>query len=300
MLMDMVLVAVMLFILGACLGSFAVASVWRLRAYQLAADKKQGHKLTKQEAAELKTLTKLRGKKGAKDRSVCLDCGYRLEVRDLIPIVSWLWLKGKCRKCKKPIGRTELIAEVGLGAALVISYLAWPLGFTDWTHIALFVLFATALFLLTIHMVYDAKWYLLLDVITGALLVVAVAFVVLLWLSAGSALTMGHFWQVIVALAILPGFYWLLYVISKGAWIGFGDVKLLVPLALMLPDWTYAFLVLFLANVLGCIWIMPGMLAKKITRTTRIPFGPFLIVAWVIAMLWGGPIIAAYMGTMLF
>ena len=66
--MEILTYSVGLFILGAILGSFAVATVWRLRAWQLAADKKHGEKLSKEETAELAHLTKLRGKKGTKDR----------------------------------------------------------------------------------------------------------------------------------------------------------------------------------------------------------------------------------------
>lgn len=298
--MEILTYSVVLFILGAILGSFAVATVCRLRAWQLATDKKQGEKLTKKEAHELEHLTKLRGKKGTKDRSVCLHCGKKLHAKDLIPIVSWLWLRGKCRYCKKPIGRTEVLAEVGLGVALAVSYLAWPFGFDQWAGVALFVLWILLLVGLTIHMVYDSKWFLLLDSVTIALLVLAVVFVALRTIGYSELPSMNLLYAIIGALVALPGFYWLLYISSGGKWIGLGDVKLLVPLALMLPDWTFALLVLFLANVLGCIWIIPGMLTKKITRTTRIPFGPFLIIAWVIAMLWGSKIIAAYMGTMLF
>lgn len=298
--METVLLVLVLFMLGAALGSFAVASVWRLRAYQLAADKKHGEKLTKSEQLELTHLAKLRGKKTTKDRSLCLHCGRQLKALDLIPVVSWVWLRGKCRGCKQPIGRTELVAEIGLGIAVALSFVVWPYGFTEWYGVGLFVVWVAILTLLTIHIVYDAKWFLLLDTVTLALLGLAVVFLALQLLSGDTLPTWTQAQAIGIALLVLPGFYGLLYVVSKGQWIGLGDVKLLVPLAMMLASWPLALLVLFLANVLGCLWILPGMLAKKITRTSRIPFGPFLILAWVVSMLWGGDIIEAYMGTMLF
>lgn len=298
--MEMALFTFVMFMLGAALGSFAVASVWRLRAWQLASDKKQGEVLSKSERAELSHLAKLRGKSTTKDRSLCLHCGRQLKAKDLIPVLSWVWLRGKCRECKQPIGRTELFAEIGLGVAVALSFTVWPFGFAEWYGVALFVIWVLLLTLLTIHIVYDAKWFLLLDTVTLAILALALGFVSLQLFAGSISATWEQALAIGLSLLVLPGFYGLLYVISKGQWIGFGDVKLLVPLALLLASWPHALLVLFLANVLGCLWILPGMLAKKVTRTTRIPFGPFLILAWAIAMLWGTQIIEAYMGTMLF
>lgn len=285
---------VIMAILGAMLGSFAAATVWRLRARQLASDAAAGYMLTSSEKKELATIKKLRGKKGAKDRSICLGCNRQLAWFDLIPVLSWLCLRGKCRTCQAPIGKVELLAELGLAAAMAVSYIAWPFGFSSVMAVALFVVWIVVLVLVTIHIIYDAKWFLLLDEITIVLTVCAVLFVALR--------TVGGFAEIATlpitiggSLLVLPGLYWALYAFSKGGWIGFGDVKLLVPLAIMLPHWTEAVLALFLANLLGCIWIIPGMAMKKFTRKTRIPFGPFLIIGWVIAMLYGTKLVAAYL-----
>jgi prepilin signal peptidase PulO-like enzyme (type II secretory pathway) len=81
----------------------------------------------------------------------------------------------------------------------------------------------------------------------------------------------------------------------KGQWIGFGDVKLGLALALLTADWQLAFIALFAANLIGCLLVIPGMITGKVTRTTRIPFGPLLIVGTVIAVIWGPALIQAYM-----
>lgn len=282
-------------LLGAMLGSFAVATAWRLRAWQLVADQAQGVKLTKSEKEELGRVKKLRRNKGIKDRSICLDCGRQLKAIDLVPIVSWLCFKGKCRTCKAPIGYTEFLAEVGLAAAVVVSYVVWPFYMENVFAIILFGLWVLLLVCLTVHIVYDARWFLLLDIVTATVAIIAVLFVAARYFITGTPVTVSDGISIMMSLVLLPGLYWVLYVVSKGKWIGFGDVKLLIPLAIMLPGWPYAFLVIFLANLLGCLWIIPGMVTKKITRKTRIPFGPFLIVAWFIAMLWGSAIIGFYM-----
>ena len=96
-------------VIGAVFGSFSVAQVWRLRASQLQDEKSAGEKI---DSAEWKKLHSLVSKKVKNDRSHCLNCGYQLKWFDLIPIVSWLSLGGKCRKCRSKIGALEFISEI--------------------------------------------------------------------------------------------------------------------------------------------------------------------------------------------
>ena len=79
---------------GLVVGSFVGASVWRLRARQLASDAKHGEKVLKKDARQVEKLP-VRSIKS--DRSVCLHCGHQLRWYDLIPLVSWVSLSGKCR-----------------------------------------------------------------------------------------------------------------------------------------------------------------------------------------------------------
>jgi leader peptidase (prepilin peptidase)/N-methyltransferase len=292
-----ILISLSLFILGAALGSFAVASAWRLRARQLAYDQAHHETLTAQEKQELRSLRPLLGRTLARDRSQCLHCGYQLTAVDLIPVISWLMLHGKCRKCRQPIGVLEFACELGLGLALALSYAVWSYALTSVAGVALFGLWVVILLLLTIHLAYDARWFLLLDTITLTLGAAALAFVAVRWHMSPVPLQI-LLPMTALALLALPGLYWLMYMVSAGKWIGLGDVKLLVPLAIMLADWRQAILMLFLANLFGCIWIIPGMLSGKLSRTARVPFGPFLILAWVVCMLCGTAIVQWYAGNL--
>ena len=89
-------------------------------------------------------------------------------------------------------------------------------------------------------------------------------------------------------LLLLSGLYLLF---SLFGWVGVGDGILGFGLALFLGKWELAFLTLFLANVLGCCMMIPLMAAKRIGRHARVPFGPFLIVATFIVMMWGNGVI---------
>ena len=289
--------AVGLFIFGSALGSFAAASVWRLRAHQLLQDEKHGASIPKRDKQEVRAL--MGQKHGAvSDRSRCLHCGRQLNWYDLLPVVSWVSTGGKCRTCKKPIGKMEILAEVGLGLAFVLSYAVWPYEFTT-QGIVFFVLWCVVLVLLAIHWMYDAKWFLLLDKITLVILVCALLFAGLKLADLAAPLLSASLLGIALTLLALPGFYGLLFLVSRGAWVGLGDVKLLVPFALMLPSWQHAVLLIFLANLIGSLTLLPALLTKRLTRTTRVPFGPFLILAFVITFLFGSHIVAAYLGAFL-
>ena len=254
-----ILWVIFLFLLGTCMGSFAIAHVWRFRATQKPDSKKLCHVKN--------------------DRSHCMKCGYRLRWVDLMPILSWVCLQGKCRKCKSNIGWLELTAEVALGALFVASYLLWPYDFGFW-GIMMFIVWLLSLVVMTILFAYDLKWSLLPSLCLYFLLVCSVLFLSFSWLQDG--FVTGQIWTLLGAIALLPGVYALLHIISKGAWVGDGDYILALSLALFLADWRLAFAVLFLANLLGSFVGIVGVMANRLDRKSRIPFGPMLIVALLI------------------
>jgi leader peptidase (prepilin peptidase)/N-methyltransferase len=94
------------------------------------------------------------------------------------------------------------------------------------------------------------------------------------------------------ALMLLAGLYFLF---SLFGWVGMGDGILGVGLAFLVGKWELAFLTLFLANLLGCFMLIPMMATKRLHRHARIPFGPFLILATVIVVLWGSWIIETFL-----
>lgn len=288
--MDQIFIYIALGIFGAALGSFAGASVWRLRAQQLVLDKKNKEKVDAKEYARLKKLT---GKSFTKDRSQCLSCGYELRWYDLIPIVSWLTLRGKCRSCKKPIGFAELGVELAVAAFFILSYAFWPTDLATGLEITHFGLWLVAGVIMAILFLYDLRWFLLPDKLTIALSVVGLAIVGVTVAGAQDAVA-----AVLTALgsvAILAGLYAVLHFVSRGRWVGFGDVKLGLGLALILADWQLAIVALFLANFLGCLIVIPLLASKKLQRNAHIPFGPLLIAGTVIAWFVGRAILDGYL-----
>lgn len=272
-----ILVIVTLALLGALLGSFAVAQVWRLRAQQLVEDKQQG------ESVDTKELKRLKGllRPLIQDRSECLSCHTRLAWYDLVPILSWLSLGGRCRYCKAPIGATEILAEVGLAAVFVISYIVWPYSLNSGGQVISFALWLVACVVGVILFAYDAKWYLLPFSLNITLMILGILYLgsqILLNGQELSVVSLG------AAVLLLGGLYLLFSVFG---WVGMGDGILGIGLALFLSNWQLAFLTLFIANLLGCLMIIPLYIAKKLHPKAKIPFGPFLILATFISMLFG-------------
>lgn len=278
------MIAGALLLLGVVLGSFAGAQVWRVRARQLRTDKQTGHPYDKHEWRQLRVL--LQGTV-RDDRSRCLQCGHVLAWYDLLPVVSWLSTGGRCRYCQQFIGWFELVMELVLGVGLALSYLVWPwalpassLLFAVWVVVALVLMILAA---------YDAKWQLLPDPLNYGLMALGALFVLV-------RMTTLHDVDLVSltgAVALLAGLYGGLYAISRGAWIGFGDVKLCVGLALLLGDWRLAFMTLFFSNMLGCIIVLPGLVRGQLNTRSQVPFGPLLIIGCVISLLFGGSILRA-------
>jgi len=264
--MDALLIIAYLFILGAVFGSFAGAVAWRLY-------KKRDF---------------------VKERSECEHCQHTLAAKDLLPVVSWLWLKGRCRYCKAHIGYSALLLEVGLGLAFIGSYIAWPFGFSSLLETVMFMLWLVALVCFAILFIYDLRHYLLPDKIMLLLLVLSVGiFVLRMWLQNADIISGAQ--EALLAMIPVTGVYGSLYLISKGRWIGLGDVKLGVIIGLLV-GWQGALAVLLLSNLLGTAYLLPGMALGKVKRTQHIPFGPFLIVATYIVFFWGEKLISAYKG----
>lgn len=289
--MEQVIIYVALALVGAALGSFAGATVWRIRARQLAYDKK--HK-EPYDHAEYSHLKKLLGKKPLADRSQCLHCGYELKWYDLIPVVSWLVLRGRCRSCRRFYGWYELLMELGIALFFVTSYAFWPGGVEtglEWTHL---VLWLAAGVVMAMQFAYDLKWFLLPDFLTVALVGLGLGIV---GVSAAETQDVGGtLLAAVLSVGVFSGLYGLLYAVSQGRWVGFGDVKLGIGLGLILVDWQLSLVALFLANLIGCLIVIPLMATKKLQRNSHVPLGPLLIAGTVLAWFVGWAILEWYLG----
>ncbi len=288
--MNTSIIAIALGLIGLCLGSFAGATVWRLRARQLRQDEADGEEVSKTAKHE---VAKLEKRSIVNDRSVCLHCGHQLHWYDLVPLVSWATLKGKCRYCHKSIGNLEPMIEIGMAAFFIVSYLFWPTPLSTPLEISHLVIWLVGGVGLVTLFVYDAKWFLLPNLIVFPLLGLGAVNALLILIEHKFAFA--EIMNVVNGCAVLSGLYYLIYVLSRHQWVGFGDVKLGLVLALFLADWQLSVLALFLANAFGTLVFLPYMMSGKIQRQAHIPFGPLLISGWFVAGLFGTRIISWYL-----
>lgn len=268
------MVIIFLAVFGLLVGSFVNALVWRVH------EQSKPKKKSKQ-----KDLSIVNG------RSMCPHCKHTLAAKDLVPVLSWLTLGGKCRYCRKSISWQYPAVELAASALFVLSYAFWPL---DWDTVGV-INFIGWLVILTSFIalfVYDLKWMLLPNRIVYPVTVVAGVLALLnicVSEKPGQALIMTG-----LSVLVAGGLFYLLFQVSNGKWIGGGDVKLGLAIGLVLQDPFKAFMMLFLASVLGSILAVPGVMFKKLSFTSKIPFGPFLIIATVLVYLFGAGVIDWY------
>jgi prepilin signal peptidase PulO-like enzyme (type II secretory pathway) len=265
-----------LVVAGLGLGSFINALVWRV--YQ--------QEKTRSKAAKQK-LSILRG------RSMCVHCKHQLTMADLVPILSWLWLKGKCRYCKKPISWQYPVVEIATALIFVGSYIFWPVNLGTTGAWLLFITWLVSSVGLMALLVYDLKWMLLPNRIIYPTFFVALIgrFSYIIFFAEGKA---HSFWLLVFSLVISSGVFWLMFQVSRGQWIGFGDVRLGLITGTLLADPAKSAAMIFIASLLGSLVALPGLITGKKTMSSKLPYGPFLIVATAITLLFGSPVIDWY------
>jgi len=229
--------------------------------------------------------------------SHCPACSRRLAAKDLIPIFSYLWLRGRCRYCKAPIPRRVLWVEIATAALFGLAY--WQYGLSIELPIALFYI---SLFM--VIFVIDFEHGLILNKIVYPALVVALVISIfvppsqLAHISGEVAHLIDNLPQLGIAQAAIGGgigfvFFLLVAIVSRGG-MGFGDVKLAALIGLVTG---YLVVVALLMGIILGGLVAVILLGFKIRkRKEAIPFGPFLAVAAVVTLLWGSDIFSWYMG----
>jgi leader peptidase (prepilin peptidase)/N-methyltransferase len=210
--------------------------------------------------------------------SSCPRCGQRIAWYDNIPVVSWLVLHGKCRKCGNPISRQYPLIEALVGLLWVAAVLAWGVS----VHALAGALLGTILLGIGIT---DARHYLIPDEYTWGGLVIGLA----------ASLVGGWqgFLQAVIGAA--AGFA-LLYVVGVGGkWMfkeeamGGGDIKMMAMVGSFV-GWKGVLLTIFSGALLGTLIFVPLSLRKK----RLVPFGVFLAVGAAVTFVWGDAIIEWY------
>ncbi|MFH1867264.1 MAG: prepilin peptidase [Patescibacteria group bacterium] len=247
--------------------------------------------------------------KSIRGRSRCPKCSRQLLWYENIPLLSFIFLRGKCRSCHSAIswqyplvelasgilwlmsylviashagGRGEAILYSGQGIASSLSLLAMTQA--EWLGVITFGVFSSFLLIL---FVFDFRWYILPDAITIPAIIVALVLNLILgkdwpWLLGATAL--GALW------------FGLQYFVSRGKWVGSGDIRLGALMGAMLASWHGLLLTLMLSYIVGSLVAVVLLLLKKKGWKSELPFGAFLTAATTVTLLWGEVIWDWYLG----
>lgn len=222
--------------------------------------------------------------------SHCDNCKNQLSWYENIPVLSYLFLKGKCKHCQKKIAFNHLLVEIFTGLEFVwIYWLIQRFSFFkqmegSYSLIVLgFWLFVFSLSL--VLTVIDFKAGILPD----SLIIAGTVIAVLRLLATGR-------WEFLISGLCLFLFFLFLYLITQGKGIGFGDVKLAFFIGVVLGWWQWVMVAMFIAFLTGATVGVILIMAQKKTLKSTLPFGPFLLGGMLIAKIWGEAIWKLFMG----
>jgi leader peptidase (prepilin peptidase)/N-methyltransferase len=220
--------------------------------------------------------------------SHCEACQHKLSAKDLIPVLSYLRLRGRCRYCQISIPRKLLWVE--LVTAVIFALLYWHYGLSPELGV---MAFYACLFI--VIFVIDLEHSLILNKVVYPTMVVALLLSLYPWpwLSESMGMRVAY-----AALGGAIGFvvFLVIALVSRGG-MGWGDVKLaaLIGLATGFP---LVFVAIIMAAILGGIVAVVLLVTRRRGRREMIPFGPFLAVAAMATLLWGNNILGWYLGLM--
>jgi prepilin signal peptidase PulO-like enzyme (type II secretory pathway) len=253
------LAQVFVFAFGTVVGSFLNAALWRLRT----------------------------GESFIVGRSYCPRCKHKLVAKDLVPLLSFALLFGKCRYCRRAISPAYPAIEAAVGALfLLFAIRAMDGGALSGAALARMLLDWYLAAVLVLVFVYDLRHMLILPSVT--LPAAAIAF-------AGNVALGAHPATLAAGAAIAAGFFYFQHAVSRGRWIGGGDVHLGILMGAAL-GWKLALVALFIAYVSGAVFGSALILSGKTTMKGQVPFGTFLAAATLFAMLYGDRLLGWYLG----
>ena len=233
------LITVSVFVLGAIAGSFVNALSFRLNTG-----------------------------KSMLGRSQCMSCSAVIKWYDLIPIASYIVLKGKCRMCRSRFSFQYPVIELFLGVLFASVYYIYGTSISS-------IIILISLVLLVAIVIYDMRHLIIPDTLVYPLIALSVLSLFIRGLNLSN----------ILAGVILFSFFAVLWIVSKGKWMGFGDAKLALAIgwllgmagalsALILSFWLGAVVSIFL------LFLRKG----KMTFKSEVPFAPYLVLGFLMEL----------------
>ncbi len=223
-------------------------------------------------------------------RSACPNCKKQLGFWELWPIFSFIFLGRKCKNCKKSISWRYFLVEILMGLLFVFAWV-WvsPIVFLQYLFL---IKLLSLIFFSVIVFAIDWEHFLIMD---SVVLIFSLIFIVLNLTTdffGGQGYHITLFGLLGAVCGSLP--FYLIWLFSKGKLMGFGDVKLMLALGLVL-GFPMVFVGVFVAVILGGILSMVLLAFGKAGLKTALPFGCFLSVGSLVALLYGQSLLSWYL-----
>lgn len=270
-----------IFLFGSAIGSFLNVVILRLCSGQVCCSQKEE--------------SIIRG------RSHCPKCGQTLAWHDLLPVLSFFILRGRCRYCQKSISWQYPLVEITTGLLFaLIFYLNYESRIMDYGYeLSVFSIIHNSLFViqllldwfiisgLVIIFVYDLRHFIIPDKVLWPAIIVTLAYRLFIAFDSASLRSGNNlfpelvegfkvFYPYLLSAFGAAAFFLFLVLITRGRGMGIGDIKLAFLMGLLL-GWPGIFIALFLAFFIGAAAGVLLMILGKKTMKSQIPFGPFLV-----------------------
>jgi len=210
-------------------------------------------------------------------RSHCPQCKKELRARDLIPLFSYLALRGHCSACKEKISFWYPITELVTGLLFALLYFQVQ-------NTTLFLWLAPHFVILVFIFFYDLRY----KEIHDAVMVPGVVFALL------ASFVIGNPLSSLEGAIVATGFFGLQYLLSSGRWIGSGDLRIGAFIGLLL-GWPMTLVALLLSYLAGSVISLILLATKNATPKTAVPLGPFIVLGTLLAFFFGDQILSTYL-----
>jgi leader peptidase (prepilin peptidase)/N-methyltransferase len=224
-------------------------------------------------------------------RSHCPNCKRKLPWYELVPVLSYIGLMGKCRDCKKTISVQYPLVELGTAAVFALIYANFGFSLNS-----LFLILISCI--LIVIFVYDILHQKIDDTLVVIAAALWITFLLIGLINNYPIIQLSVYLSSLYGLLIFGGFLALLVIVSKETWMGAGDIGLGALLGLIV-GWPLALLNCFGAFFIGAIVGLVFMALKMKKMQSKLPFAPFMILAFWITLFWGEKIVNWYMNILL-
>ncbi|MCR5102390.1 MAG: prepilin peptidase [Butyrivibrio sp.] len=234
-----------------------------------------------------------------KGRSYCPSCGHQLGATDLIPIISYITLLGKCRYCKKHIPVKDTIFEIIGGILLILTVIK---SMTD-TGFSLYDIDTGTYYKMLLRVILIFSFFSVMDVISlidmqtmeirnRHLTILVVLSIISIFIMPEYTIAQRLIGMLCVSMPML-----VVALIIPGGF-GGGDIKMMIPVGFFL-GWKLTLVGFFISILLGGFWGIYLMLSGKAERKSHFAFGPFLCIGMAASLLYGENLLNAYLGLFL-